>query len=126
LLASAKAFLAFFALPSADFCDFSAFALAAAATLYAFCEALSSAPSDAIRVLAVARAATMKEERKSSKETQQRISIKKNDWMSNAPSEAFATFTYPAHSVPKATNFFNNAWKKGHVRAQVCIEKTSQ
>jgi hypothetical protein len=31
LLASAKAFSAFFALPSADFCDFSAFALAVAA-----------------------------------------------------------------------------------------------
>jgi hypothetical protein len=32
LLASAKALSAFFALPSAAFCDFSAFALAAAAT----------------------------------------------------------------------------------------------
>jgi hypothetical protein len=65
LLASAKAFSAFFALPSADFCNFSAFALAAAATSYAFCEALSSASSDAIRALAVARAATEEDEKES-------------------------------------------------------------
>jgi hypothetical protein len=57
-LTSAKAFSAFFALPSAVFCDFSAFALAAAAASYAFCEARSSASSDAIRAFAVARAAT--------------------------------------------------------------------
>jgi hypothetical protein len=72
-LASAKAFSAFFALPSADFCDFSAFALAAAAISYAFCEALSSASNDAIRALAVARAAIVEEERKSDK--QQKISV---------------------------------------------------
>jgi hypothetical protein len=72
-LASAKAFSAFFALPSADFCDFSALALAAAAISYAFCEALSSASNDAIRALAVARAATVEEERKSDK--QQKICV---------------------------------------------------
>jgi hypothetical protein len=75
-LASAKAFSAFFALPSADFCDFSALVLAAAAISYAFCEALSSASSDAIRALAVARAATVDEERKSDK--QQKISVEGN------------------------------------------------
>jgi hypothetical protein len=73
LLASAKAFSAFFALPSADYCDFSALALAVVATSLAFCEALSSASSDATRALAVARAATAKEERNSNK--QQKISI---------------------------------------------------
>jgi hypothetical protein len=52
LLASAKAFSAFFALASADFCDFSALALAAVATSKAFREALSSASSDAMRALA--------------------------------------------------------------------------
>jgi hypothetical protein len=72
-LASAKAFSAFFALPSDDFCDFSMLALAAAAISYAFCEALSSASNDAIRALAVARAATIEEERKSDK--QQKISV---------------------------------------------------
>jgi hypothetical protein len=41
--------------------------LAAAAISYAFCEALSSASNDAIRALAVARAATVEEERKSDK-----------------------------------------------------------
>jgi hypothetical protein len=66
-LASAKAFSAFFALPSADFCDLSALALAAAAISYAFCEVLSSASNDAIRALAVARAATVEEERESDK-----------------------------------------------------------
>jgi hypothetical protein len=72
-LASAKAFSAFYALPSADFCDFSAFALAAAATSHACCEAPSSAFSDAIRALAVARAATEEDERELDK--QQRINI---------------------------------------------------
>jgi hypothetical protein len=66
-------FSLFFALPSADFCDFSALALAAAAISYAFCEALSSASSDAIRALVVARAAAVEEERKSDK--QQKISV---------------------------------------------------
>jgi hypothetical protein len=28
----------------------------------------------------------------------------------NLPSEAFVTFRYSAHSVPKATNFFISAW----------------
>jgi hypothetical protein len=72
-LASANAFSAFFALPSVDFCDFSTLALAAAAISYAFCEALSSASNDAIRALAVARAATVEEERKSDK--QQKICV---------------------------------------------------
>jgi hypothetical protein len=75
LLASAKAFSVFFALASADFCDFSALALAVVATSYAFREALSSASSDAMRALADARAAAVqqKKERKSNK--QQKISI---------------------------------------------------
>jgi hypothetical protein len=73
LLASAKAFSAFFTLPSATFCDFSVLALAAAAISYAFYEALSSASNDAIRALAVARAATAEEETKSDKH--QKISM---------------------------------------------------
>jgi hypothetical protein len=34
---------------------------------------------------------------------------KKHEWMLNIPSEAFATFRYSAHLVPKATNLFNKA-----------------
>jgi hypothetical protein len=48
LLASAKAFSAFFALASADLCDFSVFALAAIATSKALRKALSLASSDAM------------------------------------------------------------------------------
>jgi hypothetical protein len=59
LLASAKAFSAFFALASADLCDFSAFALAAVTTSKALCEALSSASSDAMRALADAKASAV-------------------------------------------------------------------
>jgi hypothetical protein len=66
LLASAKAFSIFFALASADFCDFSALALAAVATSYAFREALSSASSDAMRALADARAAAVQQRKKGS------------------------------------------------------------
>jgi hypothetical protein len=68
-LALAKVFSAFFALASANFCNLSAFALAAVATSYAFCEALSSASSDAIRALAVARVAAVQQRRKESQTT---------------------------------------------------------
>jgi hypothetical protein len=63
LLASAKAFSAFFALASADLCDFSAFALAAVATSKAFREALSSASSDEMRALADAKASAVQQRR---------------------------------------------------------------
>jgi hypothetical protein len=66
LLASIKAFLVFFALASADFYDFLALALAAFVTSYAFREALSSASSDAIRALAIARAAEVQQRKKRS------------------------------------------------------------
>jgi hypothetical protein len=61
LLASAKAFSAFFALASADLCDFLAFALAAVATSKALREALSSASSDAMRALADAKASAVQQ-----------------------------------------------------------------
>jgi hypothetical protein len=63
LLASAKAFSAFFALASADFYDFSALALAAVATSKAFHEALSSASSNAMRTLANARASAFQQKK---------------------------------------------------------------
>jgi hypothetical protein len=64
LLASAKAFSAFFALASADLCNFSALALAAVATSKALREALSSAFSDAMRALADAKASAVQQKRK--------------------------------------------------------------
>jgi hypothetical protein len=73
LLASAKAFSAFFALASADFCDFSALALAAVATSKAFREALSSASSDAMRALVDARASAVQQ----GKERRSQINSKK-------------------------------------------------
>jgi hypothetical protein len=42
---------------------------------------------------------------------------KSKNRIKSVPSEAFATFRYSAHSVPKATNLFNNAWEKGRIRA---------
>jgi hypothetical protein len=59
LLASVKTFSAFFALASADLVDFSALTLAAVAASKAFREALSSASSDEMRALAVARASAV-------------------------------------------------------------------
>jgi hypothetical protein len=54
LLASAKAFYAFFTLASTNLVDFSALTLVAVAASKAFREALSSASSDKMRALAVA------------------------------------------------------------------------
>jgi hypothetical protein len=79
LLASVKAFSAFFTLASADLVDFSALALAAVAASKAFLEALSSASSDEIRALAVARASAVHQggTEKSSKEAKKGIQEKK-------------------------------------------------
>jgi hypothetical protein len=56
LLASVRAFSAFFPLASVDLVDFLALTLAAVAASKAFLEASSSASSDEMRALAVARA----------------------------------------------------------------------
>jgi hypothetical protein len=56
LLASARAFSAFFALATADLLDFSAVVLAAAAASKACLEALSSASRDDMRALAADKA----------------------------------------------------------------------
>jgi hypothetical protein len=55
-LASTKAFSAFFALVNADLFDFSALTLAAVAASKAFRATLSSASSEEMRALAVAKA----------------------------------------------------------------------
>jgi hypothetical protein len=87
--------------------------LAAVATSKAFREALRSASSDAMQALVDARASTFQKR----KERSQTNNKKKHTGQSktrqqNPPSEAFATFRYSAHSVPKAMNFFINAWQK--------------
>jgi hypothetical protein len=69
LLASAKAFSAFFALASADLCDFSVFAMAAVATSKAFCKALSSVSSDAMQALADARASVVQQRKERRSQT---------------------------------------------------------
>jgi hypothetical protein len=69
LLASAKAFSTFFALASANLCDFSALALVAVATSKAFREALSSASSNAMRALADARASAVQQRKERRSQT---------------------------------------------------------
>jgi hypothetical protein len=62
LLASARAFSAFFALANADLVDFSAVVFAAVAASKAFMEASSSASKDEMRALAVAKTSAAQEE----------------------------------------------------------------
>jgi hypothetical protein len=78
LLASVRAFSAFFALTSADLVDFSALTLAAVAASKAFLKALSSASSDKMRALAIARASAVhhRGKEKSSKEAKTSIQDK--------------------------------------------------
>jgi hypothetical protein len=108
LLASVKAFSAFFALASADLVDFSALTLAAVAASKAFREALSSASSDKMRALAVAKASAVQQggKEKSSKKKQRKAYKISKDRKRNSPSEALAAFRYSTYSLPKATNFF--------------------
>jgi hypothetical protein len=80
LLASERAFSAFFALASADLVDFSALTLAAVAASKAFLEASSSASSDEMRALAIAKASAVQQKRKekSSKEAKKGIQDKQS------------------------------------------------
>jgi hypothetical protein len=107
LLASARAFSVFFALASADLVDFSALTLAAVAKSKPFLEASSSASSDEMQALAVARASAVHQRRKKSQAKKQRKAYKTSKYRKrNLPSEALAAFRYSTHSLPKATNFF--------------------
>jgi hypothetical protein len=72
LLASVRAFSAFFALASADLVDFLALTLAAVAASKAFLKASSSASSDEMRALAVARASAVHQIGKKSQAKKQR------------------------------------------------------
>jgi hypothetical protein len=76
LLASERAFSAFFALAGTDLVDFSALTLAAVAASKAFLEALTSASSDKMRALAVARASAVHQRGKKSQAKKQRKAFK--------------------------------------------------
>jgi hypothetical protein len=76
LFASESAFSTFFALASADLVDFSALTLAAVAASKAFLEASSSASSDEMRALAVARASAVHQRGKKSQANKQRKAFK--------------------------------------------------
>jgi hypothetical protein len=107
LLASVRAFFAFFTLASADLLDFSSLTLAAVAASKAFLEASSSASSDEMRALAAARASAVHHRRKKSQAKKQRKVCKTSKYRKrNLPSEALAAFRYSTHSLPKVTNFF--------------------
>jgi hypothetical protein len=75
LLASVRAFSAFFALASADLVDFSALTLAAVAASKAFLEASSSASSDEMRAWAVARASAIHQKRKEKSSKEVKIGV---------------------------------------------------
>jgi hypothetical protein len=106
LLASVKAFSAFFALVSADLVDFSALTLAAVAASKAFREASSSASSDEMRALAIAKASAIQKGGKEKSSKTQRKAYRISKYRKrNLPSEALAAFRYSTHSLPKATNF---------------------
>jgi hypothetical protein len=64
LLASERAFSAFFALANADLLDFSAVVLAAVAASQAFLEALSSASRDEMQALAATKASAIQKREK--------------------------------------------------------------
>jgi hypothetical protein len=85
--------------------------LAAVATSKAFCEALSSASSDAMRALADARVSAFQQRKERSQtNSKKKYTGQAKTRQKNLPLEAFATFRYSAHSVTKATNFFIRAW----------------
>jgi hypothetical protein len=64
LLASERAFSAFFALANANLVDFSAVVLAVVAASQAFLEALSSASRDKMRALAATKASVVQKREK--------------------------------------------------------------
>jgi hypothetical protein len=75
LLASERAFFAFFALANADLVDFSAVALAAVAASQAFLEASSSASRDEMRALAASKAFVVQIEGEESQIKKQRKAL---------------------------------------------------
>jgi hypothetical protein len=81
--------------------------LAVVAASKAFREASSSASSDKMRALAIARASVVHQEEKEKSSKKQRKAYKIRKYRKrNSPSEALAASRYSTHSLPKATNFF--------------------
>jgi hypothetical protein len=80
LVSIRKGLFCFFALASADLVDFSALTLAVVAASKAFLEASSSASSDEMRALAIAKASAVQQKRKgkSSKEAKKGIQDKQS------------------------------------------------
>jgi hypothetical protein len=58
-----------------------------------------------------------KERKEVKQPTKKKYKRKSKNRIKSVPLEAFATFRYSAHSVPKATNLFSNAWGEGRIRA---------
>jgi hypothetical protein len=109
LLASARAFSAFFALANADLVDFSVVVLVAVTASQAFLEASSSASRDEMRALAAAKSSVVQEEeRKLNKRVTeaQRQANKRYRMAKSLPWEDLTAFKNSTHSVPKETNFF--------------------
>jgi hypothetical protein len=75
LLASERAFSAFFSLANADLLDFSAVALAAVAASQAFLEASSSASRDEMRAFAASKASVDQTEGEESQTNKQRKAL---------------------------------------------------
>jgi hypothetical protein len=75
LLASERAFSAFFALANADLVDFSALVLVAVAASQAFLEASSSVSRDEMRALAAAKASAAQKKGKDSRIKKQRKAL---------------------------------------------------
>jgi hypothetical protein len=81
--------------------------LAEVAASKAFLEASSSASSDEMRALAIARASVVHQKGKKSQAKKQRKAYNTSKYRKrNLLSEALAAFRYSTHSLLKATNFF--------------------
>jgi hypothetical protein len=78
LLASERAFSAFFALANADLVAFSAVVLVAVAASQAFLEALSSASRDKMRALAASKASIVQTKGEESQIKKQRTALETN------------------------------------------------
>jgi hypothetical protein len=80
--------------------------LAAVAASKAFREASSSASSDEMRALTVAKASTVQKGGKEKSSKKQRKAYRISKFRKrNLSSEALAAFRYSTHLFPKATNF---------------------
>jgi hypothetical protein len=92
LFVSERAFSAFFALASADLVDFSTLALAAVAASKAFLEASSSASSNEMRALAIAKASAIQTGKRKSNKTAKKGSGDKHNIGKKITVESHSSF----------------------------------